>query len=193
MLGSAKGNILEAGLTEIIQGCKKGDRASQKDLYKRFYSYSMKICVRYAQNDEEAKEILNDSFVKVFKKIDRHYDLTLSFKAWLNKILVNTAIDHFRKYQHQVKASNMESLHVSYEDDTIDRLSAEEILALVRELPPAYRLAFNLYVVEGYKHHEIAQQLDISEGTSKSNLFKARMHLQAKVHQLYKEKKSSYG
>ncbi len=186
---------LETGLIDIIQGCKKGHRASQKELYKRFYNYGMKVCARYASNDEEAKEVLNDSFVKVFQKIDRHYDFSLSFKAWLNKILVNTAIDHYRKQQHQVKVSSLasESLHISYEDDALDKISAEEILLLVRELPPAYRLVFNLHVVEGYKHHEIAQQLGISEGTSKSNLSKARVHLRAKVHQLYKENKSSYG
>lgn len=87
----------------------------------------------------------------------------------------------------------MEPLLVSHDVAVIDQLSAEEILSLVRQLPPAYRMVFNLYAVEGYKHHEIAAQLGISEGTSKSNLAKARMHLKAKIHQLHQENKSNYG
>lgn len=153
----------------------------------------MKICARYAQDEEEAKEMLNDAFLKVFRKIDKNYNSDLSFKAWLNKIIVNTAIDYFRKYRHQPDTVDVKLLHASYEVDTIEQLTANEILALVQTLPPAYRLVFNLYAVEGYKHHEIAKMLQISEGTSKSNFAKARMQLKIKVNQLNKEKKSNYG
>ena len=184
---------LDTKLIDIIKACQQGKAAGQRELYQQFYSYGMKVCVRYAQHEEEAREILNDSFVKVFQKISTHYDLQLSFKAWLNKILVRTAIDYYRKRQHAPQTIDVTLLHVSYEADTLDHLSAQEILSLVQTLPPAYRMAFNLYAIEGYKHHEIAEMLGITEGTSKSNLAKARKHLQAKIHQLHQEKNNKYG
>lgn len=153
----------------------------------------MKVCVRYAQHEEEAREMLNDAFVKVFQKIGTHYNLDLSFKAWLNKILVRTAIDYYRKRQRTPISVDIDCLPLSYEADMLDQLSAQDILLLVQSLPPAYKLVFNLYAIEGYKHHEIADMLGIAEGTSKSNLAKARQHLQAKVHQLHQEKKTYYG
>ena len=184
---------MEVGSLDIIQGCKKGHRHSQKAMYRLFYNYAMKICARYAQDEEEAQEMLNDAFLKVFLKINQNYNPDLSFKAWLNKIIVNTAIDYFRKQRRQIEQPPMEVLHLSHETDALDQLAADEILAIVQTLPPAYRLVFNLYAIEGYKHHEIAQMLQITVGTSKSNLAKARMHLKAKMHQLNKEKKSNYG
>ena len=184
---------MDTELANIIRACQQGKTAGQRELYRKFYSYGMKVCVRYAQHEEEAHEMLNDSFVKVFQKISTHYDLQLSFKAWLNKILVRTAIDYYRKRQYAPQTIDIELLHVSYESDTLDHLSAQEILLLVQTLPPAYRMVFNLFAIEGYKHHEIANMLGITEGTSKSNLAKARKHLQAKIHQLHQEKKSKYG
>ena len=153
----------------------------------------MKVCVRYAQHHEEAEEMLNDSFVKVFQKIRTHYNPALSFKAWFNKILVRTAIDYFRKRQPILFSEDIGMLQVSREDDLIDHLSAQEVLSLVQSLPPSYRIVFNLHAIDGYKHPEIADMLSISEGTSKSNLAKARKHLQLKIGQWYQEKKNSYG
>ncbi len=180
-------------LSTLIRACQQGKSASQRELYRQFYSYGMKVCVRYAQHEEEAHEMLNDAFVKVFQKIATHYDLELSFKAWFNKILVRTAIDYYRKRPPTPVAIEVALLHVSHDVDALDQLSAQEILRLVQLLPPAYRMVFNLFAVEGYRHPEIATMLGIAEGTSKSNLAKARKHLQAKIRQLHQEKKSNYG
>lgn len=184
---------MDQQLIALIQACQRGKATSQRELYQQFYSYGMKVCVRYAQHEEEAREMVNDAFVKVFQKIGTHYDLQYSFKAWFNKVLVRTAVDYYRRRQHDPPVVDIATLHISYETNTMDQLSAQDILQLVQTLPPAYRMVFGLFAVEGYKHHEIATMLGITEGTSKSNLAKARKHLQAKIHHLYQEKKSNYG
>ncbi len=179
-------------LTELVKACKRKDPQSQKALYRHFYNYGMTVCSRYAQNREEAREIMNDSFVKVFTKLDQ-YNFSLSFKAWLNKILVNTSIDHYRKYQS--KPRTVDLVHAQYlesKNSIIENLSAKEILGLVQKLSPAYRMAFNLYVVEGFRHAEIAEKLGISEGTSKSNLAKARLKLKMMIQSL-EDKQTKYG
>ena len=169
----------------LIKACKKGKRASQKELYKLFYSYGMSICLRYSQNREEAQEVLNDGFVKVFSKLEK-YDLNLSFKAWLRRILINSAIDYYRK--HHKHQHTLEMVQDQYFDDApnaLHNLSVQEIMDLVQELSPAYRMVFNLYVIEGYKHQEIAAQLNITVGASKSNLAKARMKLRIMLEPTY--------
>lgn len=179
-------------LNELIKACKRRHLQSQKELYRHFYSYGMTICMRYAKNREEAKEILNDGFVKVFTKLNQ-YTPELSFKAWLNRILVNTAIDHFRKYQNAPKTVDIiHAQHFETSSTVIQELSAQELLSLVQKLPSSYRIVFSLYVVEGYKHHEIAKKLGISEGTSKSNLAKAKAKLKAMLSKV-NEKTNRYG
>jgi RNA polymerase sigma-70 factor (ECF subfamily) len=178
----------EKYLNTLIKACKKGKRESQKELYKLFYSYGLSVCLRYSQSKEEAQEILNDGFVKIFGNLDK-YDMNLSFKGWLRRILVNTAIDYYRK--HHKHYHTLEVVHNQYLDDSpdaLDNLSVEEILNLVQTLPPAYRIVFNLYVLEGYKHHEIAEELGITEGASKSNLAKARMKLRTMLESTYNYK-----
>ncbi len=139
----------------------------------------MTICSRYASHREEAKEILNDAFFKVFTKLDK-YQGDQSFKSWLNRILVNTAIDHYRKRRHDEQTIDLvHASHLRTEESPLEQLSAKELLALVQQLPPSYRMVFNLHVVEGYSHPEIAEKLGISKGTSKSNLSKARLKLQS--------------
>jgi RNA polymerase sigma-70 factor (ECF subfamily) len=168
-------------IVKLINQCRKNDRESQRALYRHFYNYGMTICIRYASTREEAKEILNDAFVKVFLKIDR-YSPNLSFKGWLNKIIVNTAIDHFRKFQNEPKTVDIvHASHYEVESEAVQNLSVEEIFEMVKKLPPAYRMVFNLYAVEGYKHPEIAEKLGITVGTSKSNLAKARMKLKSMI------------
>lgn len=168
-------------LAIIIEKCKNNDRESQRLLYQHFYNYGMTICSRYATHREEAKEILNDGFVKVFTKLDL-YSSNLSFKAWLNKILVNTAIDYFRKNQLNLPTVDLENAqHCEIAEEVLENLSVEEVFKLINRLSPVYRMVFNLYVVEGYKHHEIAEKLGISVGASKSNFAKAKMRLQAMI------------
>lgn len=179
-------------LQEWIQGCRRGEPSSQKKIYYHFFNYGMTICSRYARNEEEAKEILNDGFVKVFLKIDK-YSSHLSFKAWVNTILVNTAIDHFRKSQSSIFMVDLvHAQHVEVNAQILADISARELLDLVQQLSPAYRMVFNLHVVEGFTHVEIADKLGISVGTSKSNLAKARLKLKTMI-QSQEEKKSKYG
>lgn len=169
----------------LIKACKRGKRASQKELYKLYYSYGMSICLRYSKNRQEAQEILNDGFVKVFSNLEK-YDLKLSFKAWLRRILINVAIDYYRKHhKHQHTLEIVHNQHFDESPDALHNLSVEEIMKMVHRLSPAYRMVFNLYVVEGYKHQEIAEQLNITVGASKSNLAKARMKLRAMLEPAY--------
>lgn len=172
-------------LSRYIRGCALNQRESQKKIYNSFYGYAMSICDCYVHNEEDAVEILNDSFLKVFKEI-HHYKPAYvneinSFKGWLRKILVYTAIDHFRKNKkHQVVGELDTSLvHYEYIEETgLDKLSYDEIIRFIQELSPGYRIVLNLFIVEGFSHEEIATQLGISVGTSKSNLAKARKQLQ---------------
>jgi RNA polymerase sigma factor (sigma-70 family) len=138
----------------------------------------MGVCLRYSRNREEAVEIVNDGFMKIFRKLDK-YSQGLSFKGWLRKVMINSAVDYFRrneKHYHSLDISH--GKYEAYADTVLDKLSEQEIIASIQRLPPSYRMVFNLYVIEGYKHEEIANQLNISVGTSKSNLSIARSKLQ---------------
>jgi RNA polymerase sigma factor (sigma-70 family) len=158
-------------------GCQKENRGSQKLIYQEFYSYGMSICLRYAENRNEAVEILNDGFMKIFDNIKK-FDMNLPFKPWLRKILVNTAINFFHQRQRQIKTEELCSGEREADVEVIlSGISYNEVISLLQQLSPAYRTVFNLYVIEGYKHDEIANLLGISAGTSKSNLFKAKEHL----------------
>ncbi len=162
----------------LIQGCKRNDRESQRLLYQHYYGFAMGVCMRYCRTSDEAKEVLNDGFMKVFQKIDQ-YNPETSFYGWLKKILINTAIDHYRKEKKHYNHADLDSArHTSASTaSAVDQLAHHELLALVQKLTPAYRTVFNLYVMDGYTHEEIATMLNISEGTSKSNLSKARENL----------------
>ncbi len=168
-----------------IKGCALNNRESQKKLYHSFYGYAMSVCDRYTSRDEDVSEILNDGFLKVFKEIHQfkpaYADVVSSFKGWLRKIMVYTAIDHFRKNKkHQiVSESETAIIHLSAQEETaLEKISYDEIIRLIQELSPAYRTVLNLFVVDGFSHEEISTQLGISVGTSKSNLAKARKQLQ---------------
>lgn len=160
-----------------INGCLKNDRSSQKALYNHFYSYTLSICLYYSANREEADETLNDAFVKVFQQMS-HFDKHYPFKTWLRRIIINTAIDSYRRRSKFASTISLNSGHEPpLEPEALDRIAADEILNMVQQLPAKYRLVFNLYVMEGFSHEEISQRLDIHVGTSKSNLFKARRKL----------------
>ncbi len=172
-------------LTYHIGACALNSRESQKVLYSSFYGYAMAICDRYANKQEDAVEILNDGFLKVFKEIihftPAYTDVVSSFKGWLRKIMIYTAIDHFRKNHKHEMVIDLESIVYQIEtvgEDAVEKLSYEEIIKAIQDLTPAYRTIFNLFVIEGLSHEEIAQKLEISSGTSKSNLSKARKQLQ---------------
>lgn len=168
-----------------IKGCVLNNRESQKKIYSSFYGYAMSICHRYTSQNEDAVEILNDGFLKVFVEIYRfkpaYTDSVSSFKGWLRKIMIYTAIDHFRKnHKHQLVGELNESfLHVpAAHEDAVDKISHDEIMSAIKYLTPGYRTVLNLFIIEGFSHEEIANELGISVGTSKSNLAKARRQLQ---------------
>lgn len=164
-------------LSRLIEGCRTGDRTCQNRIYTHFFSYGLSVCGRYAATQEEAREVLNDAFFKIFTKLDR-YDSSYSFKGWLHRIVVNTAIDRYRSRQKQYLTEEIsQAQSVEIETEVIENLTREEIFKMVQNLSPAYKTVFNLFVVEGYSHPEIAELLGITEGASKSNLSKARAKL----------------
>ena len=168
-----------------IRGCTLNNRESQKKIYNSFYSYGMAICDRYTKRKEDSIEIFNDSFLKIFKEIHRYKpsyaDEVNSFKGWVRKIMIYTAIDHCRKYNKHYFTAELDS-SLNYfpveEENAFDMISYDEIIQAIRELSPAYRTVLNLFIIDGFSHEEIANQLGISIGTSKSNLSKARQQLQ---------------
>ncbi|TAE48077.1 MAG: sigma-70 family RNA polymerase sigma factor [Bacteroidetes bacterium] len=166
---------------EIVEGCVNGNRKYQKLLYERFYGSMMVVCMRYTNDREEARDVLHEGFIKVFNNLGKFVRGT-NLGAWIRRIMVNTAIDHYRKSAK--RPGMVEINHAVHEmdvQDVVSDISADEILGLVQRLSPAYKVVFNLYVIEGYSHKEIGEKLNISEGTSKSNLAKARAKLQMMI------------
>lgn len=163
---------------ELLLASVKGDRKSQELLYKKFYSYAMGISMRYAQSRDDAMEICNDGFLKIFLKGEQ-YDSKYPFKAWLKRIIVNTAIDHQRKNQ---KYQNHDDIDTAYNissnhTNALDDIGYDQLIELVNRLQPSFRSVFNLYVIDGYSHEEISKLLGIPVGTSKSKLSRARESL----------------
>ncbi len=168
--------IPENDLQKLIKGCLAGERSCQKQLYDLYSPKMLPLCLRYAENKEEAEEILQDGFLQMFRNV-KQYKQMGTFEAWLRKIMINCALMRYRSKGSRV--SRVISLaeahdHVALSDDFLGRISEKEFIRMIQQLPPAYRLVFNLYVFEGLKHREIAQLLNITEGTSKSNLSDAR-------------------
>ncbi|MBI1183396.1 sigma-70 family RNA polymerase sigma factor [bacterium] len=138
----------------------------------------MGVCLRYAQNQAEAEDILQDGFVKVFSNMHKYQPFG-SFEGWVRRIFVNTAIEYYRqRRKFMINDIELENQDFEFNDDVVDRLAAEEILALIKGMPDGYRMVFNMYAIEGYSHKEIAEELGISIGTSKSQYSRARTHLQ---------------
>jgi len=165
---------------EIIRKCSEGDFRAQEMLYKRYFSFAMSVCIRYCKNKDEAMEAVNDSYMKVLGNICE-FDSSRPFKAWYGRILVNTAIDYYRRNQEKVSFLPPETLPDTEEiqPEIYDLLSAEEILNLFSRLPENYKIIFNLFEIEGYSHEEIGNMLGIAESTSRSNLTRAKKMLRA--------------
>jgi len=173
-------------LPELLAGCLRNNRRSQELLYRQFYGYAMSICLRYAPTREGALEVLNDGFLKVFTRLEQ-YEQTQPFKGWLRRILINTAVDHYRQEVRHFYHEDVEQADqtvVAESADAYSQLAYEELMGLIQRLSPAYRLVFNLYVIDGFTHDEIASQLGISVGASKSNLARARENLRQLLKQL---------
>lgn len=179
---------LEQAYVGIIDGCIAGERRSQQRVYELFYGKMMAVCLRYTKNHDQAKDILQDGFIKVFRSMDK-FNRAGSFEGWIRRIMVNTAIDHFRRTKNSYlllgEDRSIEDFGEDDEDHLADATTETEELDLkpadvinaMQKLTPAYRTVFNLYVFEEMTHKEIADSLGISLGTSKSNLAKAKHNL----------------
>ncbi len=166
---------------DLITACIRKERWAQKMLYEEHYPKMMGVCLRYAGSQDEALDILHEGFIKVFKNLNK-YEPGTSLNSWIRRIMVNTAIDYYRKMVRRRTEDIETAYSVGTKDaDALSQLSEQEILEAIQELSPAYRAVFNLYIIEGYSHKEIADLLEINESTSRSNLVKARLKLQAKL------------
>jgi RNA polymerase sigma-70 factor (ECF subfamily) len=169
---------------EIIEGCKTGKPACQEALY-RLYGPRMKgICMRYAKTDFEAEDTFQEAFVSVFKNIHTFRDG--SFASWIRRIFVNASINNYRRNKNHYDHQDSQDLEIADDGQLngFDELSAQEIIAMVNELPDGYRMAFNLHVIEGYNHREIGEMLNIAEATSRSQLARAKSILKKKLEKI---------
>ena len=164
----------------------------QEELYNRFASKMYAVCLRYSSNAENAQDLLQEGFIKIFRNLDR-FRGEGSFEGWIRRIFINTSIEFYRKKSNVFSTSEKEELMV--EDNSLnalDKLAEKDIIKLVQELSPGYRTVFNLYAIEGYSHKEIGILLNISEGTSKSQLARAKGILKNKVDEFLDEKHKSF-
>ena len=165
----------------LVQEAKAGSPRALERLYRHFYGYAMSIALRYSNSREEACEIVNDSFMKVFDKLDQ-YTEDSSFKGWFRRILINTSIDYYRKNVKYYADMDIEKADQKICDPSvIDELSKEDILMLLRELPEMLRIIFNMYEIEGYSHNEIGEQLGIPASTCRTYLARAKQRLRDKI------------
>jgi RNA polymerase sigma factor (sigma-70 family) len=179
-------------LKQIIDQCASGKLSAQERLYRMFAPKMFGVCLRYSKNTAEAEDNLQEGFMKVFAAIKgfRHEG---SFEGWMRRIMVNVALEKFRKQQLMVSVEDIMVYEgEQVQDDVMADISANELLELIRELPPRYKMVFNLYVMEGLNHEEISREMNISVGTSKSNLARAREILKRKVKALYGEKGNNH-
>ena len=169
---------------ELVEGCINGDPKAQRELYNKFASKMMGVAYRYANSGEEAQDILQDAFIKVFERM-KSFKKEGSLEGWVRRIVVNTALDNIRKNKkdkYNVALAEAEYL-ASDKDFILENLSAQELLQLLKTLPQGYRTVFNLYAIEGYSHKEIADQLGISENTSKSQFSRAKAFMRKLIEQ----------
>lgn len=170
-------------INKIIKGCLAGNRRDQELLYRRHSAKLYAVCLQYSGNDEEARDILQEGFIKIFENLHQ-YKHEGSFDGWLRRITVNTALERFRSRHNLYRVDDIDSIQepdADPDNEDYAGLEANDLLEIIRELPPKYRMVFNLYAIEGYSHKEIGKLINISEGTSKSNLARARMILQRRV------------
>lgn len=161
----------------LIEQCRKGKARYQRMLYDRYACKIYPVCYRYAKNEEDAKDILQETFIRVYNKLDTFQDKG-SFEGWIRRIAVNTSIRHYENSLRKIDNRDIEHApEVTAHENILDELNAEDILKKISELPTGYRVVFNMFAIEGYSHKEIAQELGISEGSSRSQLTRARQCL----------------
>jgi RNA polymerase sigma-70 factor (ECF subfamily) len=165
----------------VLKGCCRGNLKAQEDLCKQYYGYVMSIALRFSSCHDNALEIANDSFLKIFRKIES-YQIDKEFKPWVRKIVVNTALDYFRKDKKNSIETSIEAAYNEPVDESVmDNLNAEEIIKLINSLPVKYRYTFSLFEIEGYSHDEIALHLGITASTSRAYLTRAKEMLRKMI------------
>jgi RNA polymerase sigma factor (sigma-70 family) len=169
----------EEDIQILIRGCLRNDRRAQEELYKRYYPAMMSLCLRYVRERNDAMEVLNDAWLKVFKQIGRYDAAKAALYTWMRTIVINTALDALRKQKiiRQREVRGMGEEEAGIDNDAISKLSGDELLTLISRLPVTTRLVFNLYTIDGFSHREIADMLGISEGTSRWHLSDGRRQL----------------
>ena len=177
---------------EILLGCLRNEGRSQKALFDKYYSDMLAVCLRYTKDKDEAKDVLQDAFIKIFTKIDT-FNRQGTLKAWIQSIMVHTALDHYRSTRRDMKLLEAEMEKDEFEEAEVEgAIEYEEILQLIQKLPDTQRTIFNLYVMEGYSHKEIAVELDTTEGGSKWHLCEARKTLKKLLESNYPVKLKEY-
>ena len=174
---------------EWVCACRKGNARAQRKLFKHFYSMAMQICMRYAGSSDEAADMLNEGFLKVFSNLDK-YESTGSFEAWLKRVVSNAALDYRRRYVQQVELVELDGLQeVQIADysmnDAVSNISSQELIGLIQTLPPVTRTVFNMFVFEGFSHREIAEEMGITENTSAWHVNSARSKLKELICKMY--------
>ena len=173
---------------QLIDECKKGNRLAQKELYDKYARKMMGVCLRYVSDRETARDLLQDGFVKVFTSLDT-YTGSGVFDAWIRKIFVNGALEYLRRGDVLREASDWDSIAEpveSFSVSAVSELSAADLMKLIQELPAGFRAVFNLFAIEGYSHREIAEMMNITESTSRSQYTRARQLLQKRVKELFR-------
>lgn len=174
---------------QIIAGCKEGKRECQQILYERYASCVYGVCLRYSKDDDEAQDLLHDGFIRIFSTIES-YQGKGSFEGWMKRIFINMALEKIRKDKKQIQSSedieNIKEVVEDTTDDSFGGIKEQDLMLMIQELPKGYRTVFNLYAIEDYQHKEIAEMLNISEGTSRSQYIRARQLLQKKVEDFMK-------
>ena len=179
-MASSKENI-----EDILKGCRKGKRKAQELLFRLYSDKMFGVCRYYTRDHSEAEDVLHDGFLKVFDKIDK-YRGDGSLEGWIRRVIINTALERFRKQSRMFAMTEVDDSIVDEQYTNVEaQISASELMEIIMELTPKYRLVFSLYAIDGFSHKEISERLNISEGTSKSNLARARTILQKKVNERY--------
>ena len=169
----------------LVKKCIDGDQRAQRELFEKFAPKMLGVCMRYSKNTEQAEDVLQDGFVKVFTKLG-YYKGNGSLEGWIRRIIVNTALDQIRKnakFQDNVALDDVD-YKLELKGNVLEQLAAEDLLELISEMPEGYKVVFNMFAIEGYSHKEIAEELNVSENTSKSQYSRARSYLKKKLEEL---------
>lgn len=170
---------------ELIKDCLKGNAIAQRKLFEMFAPKMMSVCLRYMKDQQEAEDVLQDGFIKVFQKLEA-YENTGAFEGWIRRVIINTALDQIRKNSKMGYTSDVDEVGYKIEnkDHAFDELIAQDLMKLINNMPEGYKVVFNMFAIEGYSHKEIGEMLGVSENTSKSQYSRARAYLREKLEKI---------